>query len=79
MALVLEPIIEGDEAGETLLFVQGWPDDASLWDPQVAHANPRRGPRCGDQGTPPHWPRMASRRASWTPARAASSRTWRAP
>ena len=32
----LTPIIDGDESGETLMFIQGWPDDASLWDPQVA-------------------------------------------
>lgn len=32
----LNPIIDGNEAGETLVFVQGWPDDASLWDSQVA-------------------------------------------
>jgi pimeloyl-ACP methyl ester carboxylesterase len=31
----LNPIIDGDEAGETLVFVQGWPDDASLWESQV--------------------------------------------
>lgn len=33
--LRLEPIIEGNEAGETILFVQGWPDDASIWDEAV--------------------------------------------
>ena len=31
----LNPIIDGDEAGETLVFVQGWPDDASLWESQI--------------------------------------------
>jgi pimeloyl-ACP methyl ester carboxylesterase len=32
----LEPIVSGNDAGETVVFVQGWPDDASLWDPAVA-------------------------------------------
>jgi len=32
MILELDPIIEGNVSGETLVFVQGWPDDASLWD-----------------------------------------------
>jgi pimeloyl-ACP methyl ester carboxylesterase len=32
----LTPIIEGNEAGETLVFIHGWPDDASLWDESVA-------------------------------------------
>ncbi len=32
----LDPIIEGNEHGETLVFVQGWPDDSSLWDEAVA-------------------------------------------
>lgn len=36
MPLHLDPIITGNEAGETILFVQGWPDDASLWDEAVA-------------------------------------------
>jgi pimeloyl-ACP methyl ester carboxylesterase len=36
MGFRLDPIVEGNDAGETLFFVQGWPDDASLWDPQVA-------------------------------------------
>jgi len=34
--LRLTPIIEGNDAGETIVFIQGWPDDASLWDPAVA-------------------------------------------
>jgi len=34
--LHLEPIISGNANGETILFVQGWPDDASLWDEAVA-------------------------------------------
>ncbi|MFO0665190.1 MAG: alpha/beta fold hydrolase [Polyangiaceae bacterium] len=34
--LTLEPIIEGNPDGETIVFVQGWPDDASLWDATVA-------------------------------------------
>lgn len=36
MQLQLEPIVSGNPAGETILFVQGWPDDASLWDGAVA-------------------------------------------
>jgi cis-3-alkyl-4-acyloxetan-2-one decarboxylase len=36
MSLRLVPIVDGNEAGETLVFVQGWPDDASLWDDAVA-------------------------------------------
>ena len=36
MALRLHPIVEGPEAGETLVFIQGWPDDATLWDAPVA-------------------------------------------
>ncbi|MBX3188953.1 MAG: alpha/beta hydrolase [Labilithrix sp.] len=35
MALRLEPITHGNEAGETIVFIQGWPDDASLWDEAV--------------------------------------------
>jgi pimeloyl-ACP methyl ester carboxylesterase len=35
VALHLTPIIEGNEKGETIVFVQGWPDDASLWDGSV--------------------------------------------
>ena len=31
-ALTLEPQIQGAPDGPTLFFVQGWPDDASLWD-----------------------------------------------
>jgi cis-3-alkyl-4-acyloxetan-2-one decarboxylase len=33
--LRLAPIVEGNEAGETIVFVQGWPDDATLWDGAV--------------------------------------------
>lgn len=29
-------MIEGPDGGETLVFIQGWPDDATLWDEQVA-------------------------------------------
>ena len=35
MALRLDPIIDGNERGPTIVFVQGWPDDASLWDETV--------------------------------------------
>lgn len=41
MAFRLDPSIEGNESGDTLVFVQGWPDDASLWDPQVAALSER--------------------------------------
>jgi pimeloyl-ACP methyl ester carboxylesterase len=34
--LRLKPLVDGNEAGETLVFIQGWPDDASLWDGAVA-------------------------------------------
>ena len=36
MALHLTPIVEGNASGETIVFIQGWPDDASLWDQTVA-------------------------------------------
>ncbi len=36
MTLRLTPLVDGPEAAETLVFLQGWPDDATLWDPQVA-------------------------------------------
>ncbi len=35
MALHLTPIVEGNASGETIVFLQGWPDDASLWDLSV--------------------------------------------
>lgn len=36
MTLRLTPIVEGKDTGPTLVFIQGWPDDASLWDDAVA-------------------------------------------
>ncbi len=36
MSLRLEPVVEGPEDAPVLFFLQGWPDDASLWDRQVA-------------------------------------------
>ena len=36
MKLRLEAIVDGNSGGETLVFIQGWPDDASLWDEAVA-------------------------------------------
>lgn len=36
MTLRLSPIVDGKEGGETIVFIQGWPDDASLWDEAVA-------------------------------------------
>lgn len=41
MTLRLEPIIDGPETGETLVFLQGWPDDATLWDSHVASLSGR--------------------------------------
>lgn len=34
--LRLKPVIEGNRAGPTLVFAQGWPDDLSLWNEQVS-------------------------------------------
>jgi cis-3-alkyl-4-acyloxetan-2-one decarboxylase len=31
----LTPIIDGNENAETIVFLQGWPDDVSLWDEAV--------------------------------------------
>lgn len=36
MPLRLDPIVDGNQTGDTIVFVQGWPDDASLWDEAVA-------------------------------------------
>jgi pimeloyl-ACP methyl ester carboxylesterase len=36
MTLRLEPIASGNDAGQTIVFIQGWPDSASLWDEAVA-------------------------------------------
>lgn len=41
MSLRLDAIVEGPDSGETLVFIQGWPDDATLWDPQVASLSER--------------------------------------
>ncbi len=35
MSLELTPIVAGPAEGHVLFFVQGWPDDASLWEPAV--------------------------------------------
>jgi pimeloyl-ACP methyl ester carboxylesterase len=35
MTLRLETLVDGPANGEIILFVQGWPDDASLWDDAV--------------------------------------------
>lgn len=35
MTLRLDPIIEGNGDGDTLVFVHGWPDSAALWDDAV--------------------------------------------
>jgi pimeloyl-ACP methyl ester carboxylesterase len=36
VTLRLTAVVEGNQDGETIVFVQGWPDDASLWDGAVA-------------------------------------------
>jgi pimeloyl-ACP methyl ester carboxylesterase len=36
VTLRLASVVDGKEAGETIVFIQGWPDDASLWDTAVA-------------------------------------------
>lgn len=56
MPLHLEPIIDGAADAHTLFFIQGWPDDASLWDSAVGALRDRY--RCvrlnmpGAAGTP---------------------------
>jgi pimeloyl-ACP methyl ester carboxylesterase len=37
----LDAIVEGPDSGETLVFIQGWPDDATLWDVHVASLSAR--------------------------------------
>jgi pimeloyl-ACP methyl ester carboxylesterase len=39
--LVLEPTFDGNPDGDPILFVQGWPDDASIWDETVATLAPK--------------------------------------
>jgi cis-3-alkyl-4-acyloxetan-2-one decarboxylase len=41
MTLRLKPLIDGPESAETIVFIQGWPDDASLWNEQVKELAPR--------------------------------------
>ncbi len=41
MTLRLEALVEGPATGETLVFIQGWPDDASLWDQHVSALSAR--------------------------------------
>ena len=41
MTLRLDAIVEGPDSGETLVFLQGWPDDATLWDVHVASLSAR--------------------------------------
>jgi pimeloyl-ACP methyl ester carboxylesterase len=36
MTLRLEPIVDGNADGDTIVFIQGWPDTAALWDASVA-------------------------------------------
>lgn len=40
MTLRLSPIIDGKEDGKTIVFIQGWPDSAALWDESVAALAP---------------------------------------
>lgn len=40
MTLRLVPVIDGDPAADTIVFIQGWPDNASLWDEAVAALAP---------------------------------------
>lgn len=37
----LEPIIQGPESADTIVFIQGWPDDASVWEEHVARLSHR--------------------------------------
>ena len=41
MTLRLTPTVDGPDGAETIVFLQGWPDDATLWDPQVAALSDR--------------------------------------
>jgi pimeloyl-ACP methyl ester carboxylesterase len=41
MTFRLEPMIAGPGSSPTLVFIQGWPDDASLWNEQVASLSDR--------------------------------------
>lgn len=36
MTLRLDTVVQGPDSGETLVFIQGWPDDATVWDEQVS-------------------------------------------
>jgi pimeloyl-ACP methyl ester carboxylesterase len=36
VTLRLSPSVDGNDAGQTIVFIQGWPDDASLWDEAIA-------------------------------------------
>ena len=36
MSKPIEHLIEGNPEGPTLLFIHGWPDNASLWRKQAA-------------------------------------------
>lgn len=44
MTLRLAPIVAGPPSGDTIVFVQGWPDDATVWDEHVAQLSDRH--RC---------------------------------
>ena len=56
---VFRPLIEGPASGPTLFFVQGWPDDHTLWNDQVAALRDRY--RCVRVDLP-NYPRGEQRR-----------------
>jgi len=41
MPLEVEPRIDGSDTHHTIVFLQGWPDDASLWDHLIVALIPR--------------------------------------
>lgn len=41
MTLQLEAIVDGPDSAETIVFIQGWPDDATLWNEHVASLSNR--------------------------------------
>jgi len=41
MTFRLEPIVDGPDTAETVVFIQGWPDDATLWDEHVRSLSSR--------------------------------------
>jgi pimeloyl-ACP methyl ester carboxylesterase len=41
MTLRLQATVDGPDSAEPIVFIQGWPDDATLWDEQVAALSSR--------------------------------------